>query len=445
MLKSMRFYTSMLLLFGIVASSGSVEAQVPDASTATAEALPPNKPDDAIQVPPEPTKPKATTLKNEAAEWVKSNGWKPGRNKKDGSFIAIGVGSYDGDSGRMALNRTLAFQSALFAAKNKMAKYLSSDIQVAAAAFVSQGTLPRAEDGLPLDVVQQVAGEAKKDGLSGDTVEKGTSRQFARAVQVLARAQVAGSSIVKVIDNGKPGSDGAIAVVVRWSPKTKALAETAVGKKPGAVQSDTAPSVAEIDNLTEDDLHTCFGARVMRNDENEACIVAFGQGEAKDTGEAEMEIAEEIAQTDSSGNIRQFVGEMILCNQLLNQASSYSALANGGKPFESSQGFSRECESRAAALNMAGIEEVRAWEGQRKGARPVAGVVQLWSVSGSTDATRLRNEFNELNAAAGGAGRSNIPTGVNSQGKPSTPTPGRDLPSITPGPSQSPNFKGKAE
>lgn len=425
-------------------------AQVPDAAALpsgsaeappTSEVPPPNKPDDAIKTPEEPSDPLSKSVKQQARDWVKAQGWKTGRNKKEKTYIAIDSAAYDGDSPRASLNRTLAFQEALLKAKNTIARFLSADIQSTAAASLSQGTLPRTDDGIPLDVVQQVAAEAKKEGLSGSAVEKGTNRQFARAVQVLARANVAGSSVVHIVDNGKPGKDGAIAVVVRWSPKTQQIAETAVGKRKDRVGSDTAPLVNEIDRISEADLQHCYGARVMRTDENEACIVGFGQGEAIDTSEDEMDVATEKAQVDAFGNIRQFVGELLLCNQLLNQASSYSRLAESGTPFASSEGFSRECVARAEFLNMAGIEELRTWEGQRAGARPVAGYVAMWSVSGSNDAVKLAKEFDALNAGGGGSGRRNIPTDAASPPIKQT-TPGRAVPSLPGGAGKSPTLGG---
>ena len=452
MLSSFRMMSYVAFFLSAPAFFNVVRAQVPNAPAvpaATAEALanaetpPPNKPDDAIKTPPEPTDPQAKSVKQQAKDWVKSNGWKTGRNKKDGSFIAIGVVAYDGDSKKVSLTRTLAFQEALLFAKNTMARFLSADIQTAAAGAVSQGKLPRIAEGVPQDVVEQVASLAKAEGVSGESVDKGTNRQFARAVQVLARAQVAGSSVVKVIDNGKAGKDGGMAVVIRWSPKTKALAETALGIKVDAAQTATAPAASEIVKLSLADLQASFGARIMRSDENEACIVGFGQGEATDTGEDELDIAEEKAQVDAFGNIRQFVGEMILCNQLLNQSSSSARLADGGRVFETEEGFTRECVARANFLNMAGIEEVHTWEGQRQGARPVVGYVGLWSVSGSNDAIALRKEFDRLNAGAGGVGRSNIPVaGKSSNGKPLAPT-GRPVPKLPSGATQSPDF-GKA-
>lgn len=447
------FVPMIALLVGFAGSAFSARsvAQVPEAATANAaleanakaEEPPPSKPDDAIKTPEEPKEPEAKTVKQQAKEWVKSKGWKTGRNKKDGSYVAIGVAAYDGDSPRASLNRTVAFQEALLKAKNSMARFLSADIQTAAAANVSQGKLPRAEDGVPVDVVQQVAAKAKKENLGGDSVEKGTNRQFARAVQVLARAQVAGSSVVNIIDNGKPGMDGGIAVVVRWSPKIQAVAETALGVRKDAVRSDTLMSVDEIERYSPDQLQDFYGARVMRGDDNEIVIVGFGQGEAADTGEDEMDVAEEKAQVDAFGNIRQFVGEMLICNQLLNQTSAYERLAEGGKTFETSEGFARECVARANFLNMAGLEEKHTWEGKRAGARPVAGYVGVWSVSGSQDAVKLRAELERLNPGAGGRGRSDVD--LVTDGKPGQkPGSGRDLPALPGGSRQSPDT-GAAE
>ena len=446
---SLRYIGAAAFFTAAFVFSTVIRAQVPETGSAptavetppSPEVPPPNKPDDAIKTPDEPTDPLDKSVKQQARDWVKAQGWRTGRNKKDKTYISIGVAGYDGDSPRASLNRTLAFQDSLLKAKNTMARFLSADIASRAAASVSQGKSPQAQadDGVPQDVVQQVSAEAKKAGVAGDAIEKGTNRQFDRAVQVLARANVAGSSVVHIIDNGKPGKDGAIAVVVRWSPKTQQIAETAVGARKDKVGSDTAPSINEIDSISEADLQHCFGARVMRNDDNEACIVGFGQGEAIDTGEDEMDVAEEKAQVDAFGNIRQFVGELLLCKQLLSQTSSYARLADGGNPFANSEGFTRECEARASFLNMAGIEEVRAWEGKRSGARPVAGYVGMWSVSASNDAVKLRQEFDKLNAGAGGLGRSNIPVDGSNPGGKAT-GPGRNTPGLPSGPGQSPKL-----
>jgi hypothetical protein len=374
------------------------------------------------QAKPEPQTPAAKTIRQRVNDWLGTKGWKQGKNP-DGSYIAFSTAGYELKNKQWAVVRSNAFQAALLDAKRKLAERLAVDVGATVASAISRGQPPVKEDGQPVDIVESMLDLAKNEGAGAAAL--GTQTRFGRAVRVLCRAEVAGSQVVKVFDGLDPAGNGAMAVVVRWTPLTADVVETVLGVRKEKVMAPDVAAVTALDAMSESELDSLFGARVMRDASGEACVVAFGQGDVLGQTEAAMGAAERVASADAMGNLRQFVGELVVCQQVLERRSTIDDIVGAEAIFKSDESFTELCESRMNDLQFQGVDEHKTWEGQTGGKFPTMGVVKKWTASSATEANELRRRFESLAASRGGSGRRDIPgpqqQGAQGGGKPVFP------------------------
>lgn len=399
-----------------------VEAAPEAAATPASQASAETQGTVVTQSKPEPQTAAAKTIRQRVNDWLGTKGWKQGKNP-DGSYIAFSTAGYELKNKQWAVVRSNAFQAALLDAKRKLAERLAVDVGATVASAISSGQPAVREDGQPVDIVDSMLNLAKDEGADAATL--GTQTRFGRAVRVLCRAEVAGSQVVKVFDGLDPAGNGAMAVVVRWTPLTADVVETILGVRKEKVMAPDLSAVTALDTLSQSELDSLFGARVMRDTDGEACVVAFGQGDVLGQTEAAMGAAERVASADAMGNLRQFVGELIACQQVLERRSTVDDIVGAEAIFKSDESFTELCESRMSDLQFQGVDEHKTWEGQTGGKFPTMGVVKKWTVSSATEANELRRRFESLAASGGGVGRRDIPVpqqqGTQGGGKPVFP------------------------
>ena len=98
-------------------------------------------------------------------------------------------------------------------------------------------------------------------------------------------------------------------------------------------------------------------------------------------------------------------------------------MAQSGSEYQDVEGYQKSLQAKAKGLQFQGIKPIREWEAKPAGAKPVAGVVMMWSVSGADSANALRKQMEQVGGSQGGTGRRDAaPT--------ATPADGRGLPGI---------------
>lgn len=399
------FGWSCLMVTITTSMSLGVFAQAPDAPAEAAAQAGDNGGTVVTQPKPEPTTDEAKTVRQRVDEWLATKGWKRGRNK-DRSYVASSAATYELANKQWAVVRSNAFQAALLDAKRKLAESLSADVSATVASAIRRGGPAAAEDGQPKDIVETMLDLANKEKVEAS--ELGTQTNFGRAVRVLCRAEVAGSQVVKVFDDRDSSGNGALAVVVRWTPLGTDVVETVLGRRKEKV---TAPDVSAVDvlnTMSVSELDSLFGARIMREADGEACVVAFGQADVLGRTEAAVGAAERVAAVDALGNLRQFVGELVACEQILDRRSSINDIVDAEPVFKSDEAFTEMCRSEMKGLQFQGAEEFKTWEGQTDGKLQTVGVVKKWTVSSATEANELRRRFASLAPSRGGSGRRDI-------------------------------------
>lgn len=390
------------MLLSVMLSTTGAFAQVPKVDTAEATE---GAGTAVTQTKPEPQTQEAKSIREQATAWISKKGWKVGRNK-DGSYVAFAVAAYDVKGKRWTVARSNAFQAGLLDAKRKLAETLSAEVSAVVAAAVQQGAAPANGDGQPKDIVDSMLDLAKKEKV--EPQQMGTETKFGRAIRVLARAEVAGSQVVKIFDARDANGHGSMATVVRWTPLGADVAESMLGRRKGKVTAPDVSQVNALDDMSVSDLDSLFGARIMKEADGEACVVAFGQADVLGQTEAAVSAAEKVAGVDALGNLRQFVGELVACEQILERRSSVQDIIDQEAVFANNEGFREVCASVAKGLQMQGVEDYKTWNGQTEGKLQTFGVVKKWSVTNADWANELRTKFASLRPSSGGKGRDGL-------------------------------------
>jgi hypothetical protein len=361
----------------------------------------------------------ASSAREMARQWVEKKGWDQGENK-DGAFVAIGSASFPARGTESALAHSNAFQLAALKAKNVLAEFLAKEISTDVAATLKEGEVPADTNGVSKDVIQNLAAEAKKEG-GADVQKILNSTTFSSAVKAAARAEVSGAAVSNSFISVTPDGDGSLAVVMRFTAASRSVAAAAVGKGAAPANSDLADAKTWLKTMSEQDLSVLFGTRLFRTGTDEVCVLSFGQADVRGRSENAFDSALEKAKLAAFGELRQFVGEMVQSEGMLNRQSSLRETAEAGMSFNDTESFQKSLRAAAQKLEFQGAKPLRSWEFRPSGAGPVCGVVLMWSVSGSDVAKNLKREMEAVGGSQGGSGRRDLPATTGASGK------GRDI------------------
>jgi len=368
----------------------------------------------------------AKTARKLAREWLSSKSWVRGENS-DGAFVAIGTAPFSGKSSNSSLARSNAYQLAALKAKNELAEFISKQISTSVAASLKEGTVPQDANGLKKDVIQNLVEAVRSKAGDGANVASANnvlnSSEFASAVRTVARAEVCGTSISNSFETITPAGDGAFAVVVRFTATSRQMAAAAMGKAEAPKNENLAEAYSWAKEQTESQLAQTYGAKLFRTATNEVCVLAFGQADVNGSSENAFDIAAEKAKTAADGEIRQFVGEFVDSEAILSRRSSIKEMAQSGSEYQDVEGYQKNLQAKAKGLQFQGIKPIREWEAKPAGAKPVAGVVMMWSVSGADSANALRKQMEQVGGSQGGTGRRDAAPSA-------SPADGRNLPGI---------------
>jgi len=418
--------SSLPLMFLSLAMSLSLSLRAQDAGTATTSASANNT---ATKAPADkdPNSKAAKSADQLAEEWVAKKGWLLGDNP-DGATVAIGSASFSGKSKNTALAKSNAHQIAMLMAKEQIAENLAPEISNAVAAQFGKGNPPPENNGVPKDVVEMLAVKVKESGKSPDDVLAST--EFANAVKVAARAVVCGATVSNAFQTVDGRGEGAFSVVVRLTPTSFQLANAALGKGEAPHNDSLADARSWVTQASEQDLAGTFGVRLFKTGNGEVCVLAFGQDDVNGKSQMSFEMAKKVSRTAALGELRQFVGELVEGDELLNRQSSIKEMGDNQVQSADSESFNQLIQARAQGLKLPGVQAIRQWQAQPDNGNPVSGTVVIWSVSGADKANVLRKQMEAIGGDQGGEGRMNS-TPSSSSSAPAAAD--RNLKRITPG------------
>ena len=375
-----------------------------------------------------------------ARKFVREKGWSTGRNGPEdaGFLVVVGTGPITGGPVEsFDQRRRQAAKEAMLQAKKAMVQYLAAEVSSASRFKYVEGTPPLDEIASAAAVVPKEPGAlAKVKAILNHELDKqlkernidpslktpeqkakaeDAARQAAReilgttefrdAVNIAAEHELSGLQAFRTFESMGSGGSGKVAVVAVYSKKSADLHRALLGQGPVPTGAPQQSISQWAETQGEDVLLYTHGVQVRTNEKGEVVLVAFGQSSPIGKSARQLDAAANKACEQAIGELRKFMGELVMTAESDLEASSLKEFADDTSEFKSESQYSAEINARAEKLKTPGILEAKRWEKQHpQSDRLTKGCVVVWSASEALAANGLSDKLRAAGGAAGGAG-----------------------------------------
>lgn len=139
-----------------------------------------------------------------------------------------------------------------------------------------------------------------------------------------------------------------------------------------------------------------LGVLVTYNERGEMVVYGFGQQEVRETGSrqsAAYSRAYSQARLQAINNIKNFVAEDLVANEIMESVEKLREYADGSNAYFSSSKWEQAVKAKMTTLNIA-TEQVRQWKGVHPTSNTgIAGYIVAWTYSNAQKAASLRQQF----------------------------------------------------
>lgn len=224
-------------------------------------------------------------------------------------------------------------------------------------------------------------------------------QNFNQTVRTLVAGMVQGCAVVRIAEGESGGDDYQVAVCIKYSPEFQSLASLIKGGGNGIIPTGSAKSSQnKIMNMSVDDLVMRLGVWVTYNEQGEMVIYGFGQQEVRDVGSrqsAAFSRAYSQARLQAVNNIKNFVAEDMVANEVMQNVEKLAEYADGTNAYFSRTKWQQAVKSKESTLNIA-TQQVRQWKGVHPTSNTnVAGYVVAWTYTNAQQANQLRQQLNK--------------------------------------------------
>lgn len=383
---------------------------------------------------------------DKAAQAYRSEkGWNIGRNgSPETGFIAV-IGTapiVGGEPGSFDQRRRQAAKEAMLNAKKAMVQYLAAEVstnmrlkyvestppmeQIAAAttptATMEQpGAMEKLYAIVDYEIDQQLKSrnidpslKSPEDRAKAEAEAKKVatsligSTQFSDAVNIVAEHELSGLQAFRSFESVGAGGTGKVAVICVYSKKSAQLQRALLGQGPAPTGLPKGSITSWARSEGPKVLLYTHGVQVRTNENGEVVLVGFGQSTPLTSSERQVDAAAKKARAQAMGELRRFMGELVVAAESNNEASTARDFADDTSEFKSQAKYEEEVSAVAQKLLMPGILEADSWTEQHPGSdRKTAGCVLVWSVSEAIEANALRDRLKAAGGASGGVGIGN--------------------------------------
>ncbi|NCD35070.1 MAG: hypothetical protein EOL87_16840 [Spartobacteria bacterium] len=333
-------------------------------------------------------------------EYVANQNWTLGENRRNGEafFVATGVGIIQASPSSPDIidARVNAYDMGMLRAKQMLAEYLGQRVQTEATLSYAEGNIQRLDSvdyaeptimqkinqllHLKLDELLEQNGKKRADVTKDELLSMArASEEYQRLTRSSAEAMVAGLQSYKVIENMPSSGQGQIGVVAIYSPKLMRMAYALASGTALEKATPKSPLSEQIPNKPEI-LVSSFGVSQRIDENGDFVLVSFGQAQPVTPSERSMIMAERKARLQALGFLRSFAGESVTLMSDLLAAQTSTEYENMTSSYSNDSAYREHINTRADALNIAGVETLRRWrEPTTAMGVSACGVVLVWS------------------------------------------------------------------
>lgn len=236
-----------------------------------------------------------------------------------------------------------------------------------------------------------------------------TNRQdFQQKIHSLVTGMMQGCAVVRIAEGEMGKDDYQVAVCIKYSPEYQSMASLMKAGGLGQVPTGAAKASREkVMTTPEADLIYKMGSWVTYDENGNMVVYGYGQEEVQETGSrasAAISTATYKARLYAVGNVKNFVAEDMICNEIIEDIEKYREYSDGSKGYFSSSKFLQAVEARATTLNIAPLN-VRTWRSVHPvSGTTVAGAIVCWTYEHAAAARQLRKQIDDNSKAAIGGG-----------------------------------------
>jgi hypothetical protein len=241
-----------------------------------------------------------------------------------------------------------------------------------------------------------------------EELEKGeTARQdFQQKISTLVTGMMQGCAVVRIAEGEMGNDDYQVAVCVKYSPEFQAMASLMKAGGIGQVPTGAAKASREkVMNTPESDLVYKMGSWVTYDENGHMVVYGYGQDEVRETGaraSAAISVATNKARLYAVNNVKNFVAEDMICNEILEDVEKFREYSDGTQAYFSRSKFQQAVEARSTTLNI-DAQNIRTWRAVHPvSGTTVAGVIVCWTFENAAAARELRKQIDSNSKAVGG-------------------------------------------
>jgi len=229
------------------------------------------------------------------------------------------------------------------------------------------------------------------------------SQKFFQQTQSLVAGLLRGVSVVRIAEGESGNRDYQVSVVVKYSPEFQYLASTIMNN--AVYQLDPKKPSAALDrikNAPATELISRLGTSIVLDDNGRMVVLGYGQQAVRKTSRRQSSAvsnAASRARLQAINNIKNFVSEDLIGDELFQQSEKISEYVDGSQQYFSQELWKNSIESKSSTLNIASYI-MKQWRGIHPDSKQeLVGVIVAWTPEFAAQSKQMKELLTKPNSA----------------------------------------------
>lgn len=229
------------------------------------------------------------------------------------------------------------------------------------------------------------------------------SQKFFEQTQSLVAGLLRGVSVVRIAEGESGNRDYQVSVVVKYSPEFQYLASTIMNNAEYQLDpKEPSAALDRIKNAPDDELISRLGTSIVLDDNGRMVVLGYGQQVVRNTLTRQSSAksrAREKARLQAVTNIKNFISEDLVGDELFQQSEKISEYVDGSQQYFSQELWKNSIESKSSTMTIPSYN-FRVWnaihpESQQK----IVGVIVAWTPEFAAQSKQMKELLTKPNSA----------------------------------------------
>lgn len=229
------------------------------------------------------------------------------------------------------------------------------------------------------------------------------SQKFFEQTQSLVAGLLRGVSVVRIAEGESGNRDYQVSVVVKYSPDYLKLASTIMSNANYQLDPKQPSSTLDkIKNASPEDLISRLGTSIIIDENGNMVVLGYGQQAVRKTTRRQSSAvsnAASRARLQAINNIKNFVSEDLIGDELFQQSEKISEYVDGSQQYFSQELWKNAIESKSTTLNIASYV-MKQWRGIHPDSKQeLVGVIVAWTPEFAAQSKQMKELLTKPNSA----------------------------------------------